>query len=647
MRKITTVFTLLMMLFLTVPAIAQRAADWTVELTGKAQQIILQQTTGIPIIQTEKAYIGVDPNTQKSIWTIDRSADKAMSGVIEMNADFYNMEYTPYVLVRNNLVDSRSGERLMDKERDGYKRVEDYEIIPSLNSILIRTTAEGNMLRLFLVNMTQNKLAWKTDVVKLGLLANVKSDDGTETEPRLDLPVNTSILTSDKKHLVYQFKKNVACVEVETGKLLWAEKANPTTLMLSPDEKTVLVIEAETGGLVGMATATSSIKLNSNTMKAFTLTTGAEPWKKEIKAGGRIAWVDTHPDFLTVVHRKGVNLYDYATGEPFWKKEFEGRRVVEIQPNDEGYLITYHSGYKKMQLGKDGKPLWKKPQVEEFEDGEIDVPEDGGFDRYYYEKGDVLIDASAMRFAAKKGSGLKSWRVAFGADARLAYDESRKNLVVLNNGKVMVVNPDKYESTGIQFKVSLNNAAAFHTLEIREQRYFLTSSQEYVIINPDENLSKHKYYKRPFDSKGMWMDVASAGLSIGAGAMAISGLNNAAMGGSKATAASVGMMPPGSGNTEIRKANNQLAAADAMADAASVIPPGRFEAFKQSRDFAYYFASEKDAENGKRLLIKVNKDSGEEVDKLIFDDARPLYQIDEIQRKVYYANNTLLKVFNI
>ena len=47
------------------------------------------------------------------------------------------------------------------------------------------------------------------------------------------------------------------------------------------------------------------------------------------------------------------------------------------------------------------------------------------------------------------------------------------------------------------------------------------------------------------------------------------------------------------------------------------------------------------------MLIKVNKDTGQEVDKLIFDDARPLYQVDEIQHRVYYANKSTLKVFNL
>lgn len=638
---------------LTVAAIAaiagvsfgQRQADWSVELAGKAQKIILQQTTGVPIIQTDKAFYGIDPAAQKVNWTMERSSDKALSGVVDMPTDFFDIEFTPYVLVRNSLVDCRTGELVVDKSKEDYKRVNDYEIIPSLNGLLLRTTA-GGMLRLYFVDMTHNKLLWKVDVMKIGMLANVKSDDG-ETEERIDVPVNTTMVTADHSFMIYQFKKTIACIEVASGKLLWSEKANPAEMRVSPDNKTLLVVEAESGGLMSMATMGTNFKIYSDEISAFDLQTGKSPWKKGIKADGRIRWIDNHPDFLTVVYNKGCNLYRYDTGEPMWKKDFSGRRIIEVAPNAEGYLITYVSGYKKMQVDKDGKPAWKNPQVEEVEGGEVDVPEDGGMDRYSYEKGELLVDAKQMQFIPKKGSGLKRWNIGFGPGARVAYDEPRKNLVMLNNNKVTVINPDKYEKGGIQFNFLVTNTADFHTLEIRDQNYFLTSDQEFAIVNPETNMAKHKYYKRPFDSQGLLLGIASTGLAIGAGAMAMKGMTNAASGSSKAAASTVGMAPPGSGDSELKKSERQMNNAQAMGDASSMVPPARWAAFQQSRDFAYYFTSEKDSENSLKLLIKLNKDTGEEADKLIFDDARPLYQVDEIQRRAYYANKTTLKVFNL
>lgn len=627
------------------PLFAQRPADWSVELTGNAQRIIFQHMTGVPIIQTDKAYVGIDPVSRKAVWTVERSAEKALSGVIETNTDFYNMARTPYVLIRHNLIDSRDGKVLMDKTQEGYKRVEDYEIIPALNSVLIRARADGK-LRLYLVDMTDNKLRWKTDVMKAGLQLKAESDE-EPAEESIEVPSYTTIVTSDK-HLLYQYKKSIACLEAGSGNLLWVEKAEPAEILLSPGEKNVLVIEAESGGLMAMALAGTGVKIKSKKIQAYDLLTGKKAWKDEIEADEKVRWVDTHPDFLTVVHKKGCNLYNYATGEKLWKKDFDGRRVTEILPNAEGYLVTFHSGYKTMQLSKEGKELWKKPRVKESEDGDVeDVPEDGGVDRYTYAKGDVIVTANSVVFSPVKGSGMKRWKLDLNQTARVAFDPNRQNLIILTSNNLVLVNPDVYPQSAIQLKVDFENAAEFLTLELREKAYFMTGMQEFVIVEPDNNNVVHKYYKKPFDSKAFWINAANTGMAVTSATMTVAGVSNAGKGGALATGSTMGMLPPGSGDTEMRRANRQLNTAATLDEVSSMMPPARFEAFRLTRDFAYYFTKEKSGDDTEKILVKVNKDTGAEEDKLIFDNARPLYQVDEIQKRVYYADKNALKVFNM
>ncbi|MBK7937761.1 MAG: PQQ-binding-like beta-propeller repeat protein [Lewinellaceae bacterium] len=625
---------------------AQRQADWSLELTGNAQGIIFQHLTGVPIVQTEKAYMGIDPAAKKIIWTADRSGDKAMSGIIETGTDFYNMAGTPYVLIRHNLMDSRTGQVLIDKEKEGYKRVEDYEIIPSLNSLLVRTKADGK-LRLYLVAMTDNKVLWKTDVMKSGGITLKSESENEPVEESIEVPVNTTMLTPGK-HLLYTHKKNVACIESGSGNLLWVQKAEPAEIQLSPDGKNVLVIEAESGGLMALALAGTGAKLRSKKLTAYDLLTGKEAWKDPIEAEEKIRWMDTHPDFLTVVHKKGCNLYNYATGEKLWKRDFEGRRITEILPNNEGYLITFNSGYKTMQLSKEGKELWKKAQVKESEDGEAEeMPEEGGVDRYSYAKGDVLVTTEGAFFTPAKGSGMKRWKMGLNAAARVAYDPNYKNLIILTGQRLVMINPDKNPKVALEVKVPFENAAEFHTLEIREKSYFLSSQQEFVVFDAENGTAKHKFYKKPFDSKAFLANAARFGMAVGSAVAVTSGVTNAGMGGTKAVGSTFGMMPPGSGDTEIRRANRQMNTAVVLNDASSMIPPVRFEAFRLTRDFAYYFTKEKSGDDAEKMLIEVNKDSGEETDKLIFDNARPLYQVDEIEKRVYYANKSTLKVFNM
>ena len=40
-----------------------------------------------------------------------------------------------------------------------------------------------------------------------------------------------------------------------------------------------------------------------------------------------------------------------------------------------------------------------------------------------------------------------------------------------------------------------------------------------------------------------------------------------------------------------------------------------------------------------------NKDTGEEVDKLILNDARPVYKVDDVENRVLYADKNQILIF--
>ncbi|HRI62550.1 MAG TPA: PQQ-binding-like beta-propeller repeat protein, partial [Saprospiraceae bacterium] len=382
-------------------AFAQRPADWSVELKDNIQQIIFQNLTGVPIVQTEKAFVGIDPAARKTVWTVQRTPEKAIS--FDMGPEFYNMTGSPFVLIRNSVIDSRSGKVAISKEKDGFKRVEDYEVIPALNSVLVRTTGSNGTLQLYLVGSDNGEVKWKIDVMKPSVITGMNEEPDEEY---VDVPLYTTLVSPDK-YLIYRYRKNLAVISPE-GKLLWNEKADPAEVLLSPDGKKVLALKALVTGIGNSPVSVRHVtKYRGTKIAAYDLKTGKESWKADIKTDQNIRWVDAHPDFLSVVQAKACNIYNYATGEAYWKDDFKGRRVVEIAPNAEGYLITYESGYKTMQVSKSGVALWKKPQVVETDDDEDDSPDEGDQNVYQYAKGKVLINAERARFRPAKGSGLK------------------------------------------------------------------------------------------------------------------------------------------------------------------------------------------------------------------------------------------------
>lgn len=626
---------------------AQRPADWSVDLKGNAQLIIFQNLTGVPIVQTDKAFIGIDPAGQKVAWTVERGPEKVLS--FDTGPEFYNMAGAPFVLIRNSVVDSRTGKIVLGKEQDGYKRVEDYEVIPALNSVLVRVVAPNGMLRLYLIGSDDGRVKWKIDVMKPSLITGMNEEP---EEEYVDVPLYTTLVTPDK-HLVYRYGKSLAVISPE-GQLLWINKSDPAEVLLSPDGKTVLVIKALVAGLGNSPVMFRGVvKYRGTKIAAYDLKTGREAWKSDLKTDQNIRWADAHPDFLTVVQRKGCNIYRYDTGEAYWAEDFKGRRVVEIQPNAEGYLIAYESGYKMMQLGKDGKPLWDKPRIVESDDPEEDdSPEEGDQDVYQYAKGKVLVNATRARFRPAKGSGLKKWRISLNANSRVAFDDSLHNLIILTDKKAYWINPDDNPEGARIHEVDFQNVAAFHTMERRASGYFLASSSEFLILDfPRDEVGgrlisgfQHQTFTPPFDGEGFLIRMVNAEIAANRALLQGEGARMAGAGDRKAALAAQGLLPPGAGNTERRAARTQFLAADALGFAMSLMPPARVDAFQQTPRYAYYLTMEQ----GKYILVRVDKDSGDLADNyLIFDSARPIYRVDEIEGRVYYANRGVLKVFKM
>lgn len=65
---------------------------------------------------------------------------------------------------------------------------------------------------------------------------------------------------------------------------------------------------------------------------------------------------------------------------------------------------------------------------------------------------------------------------------------------------------------------------------------------------------------------------------------------------------------------------------------------------KQNRDFAYIFAREESGD--KKLLIKVRKQDGLEVDKIIFENMKPIYELDPATQTIYYIYENELRIFD-
>jgi hypothetical protein len=624
----------------------QRKADWTTELPGAANTIFFHSLTGVPIIKGDDYYAGIDVLTHAVKWKINRSKTQALSAKLgqDDDLDFFEVANSAYVVVNHTMVDSREGKIILDREVDAYKKIAEYELIPELNAILVRTEAEG-FVRLHLIDNKSGDKKWSSNVLKasgsgLGkMMGAAKPEDAPP--PPVIVPTGTTVLLQEKQWMIFQYKGKVAMLKVTDGSVTWTSDLEPARIFFSEDQKTAYFVEHSKGGLIAQALSAGTKRMG-NEITALDVVSGVAKWKNPLEAEENIRWYSLEGSKLLVVHAKGCNFFSVDDGKPIWKDDFEVRNIKDIQDNAEGHLVIY--GYNKtMQIDANGKKLWKKPQSLPSEFEEEDIDEEADFAIYKYEKGALFLYADRFYFSPKKGSGLKRYRLDIKPESKLEYDEKRKTMLVYNKDDIWLLNPDKYPK-GYIAKDTKTDVSQIQFVEIRNDSYYFAGLEDFVIAKPEGDVVE-RHYKEPFDRKGFMTNALSAGLAIGTVGMAVSGTTKAMKGSAEVMQGVVTLdeNTTNRGGKNVNKGSNQIAAAGMMGEINSLIPPGRRSAFSQTQDFAYFFT--KDKKSGDKVLVQVNKDNGTEVDKFIFNDARPVYKVDEVENRVIYIEKKTLMVF--
>jgi hypothetical protein len=440
--------------------------------------------------------------------------------------------------------------------------------------------------------------------------------------------------------LVFQYKKEIAMVNVADGKVMWTEKLDPARTFFSTDQKTAFFIEQDKGGLVAQALSQGAKRMGKE-VTAIDVASGKPVWKKPIEADEDIKWFDLQDNKLLIVHAKGCNFYSIEDGKKVWKDDFDAKRISKLQENTEGYLVSY--GFQKtMQLDKVGKKLWKKPQVAAA-DEDIDVDENVDFMAYKYDNGSLFLYADKIAFSPIKGGAVKKFSMSVTPETKMDYDEVRKTLIVFDKDGVSLINPEKFPKGFLTKDVKVK-AEDIQFVEIRENGYYFSGQEDFIIVKPDGTVTE-RHYKEPFDGKSFLASAASTALTIGSAAQDIAGRVNVMKGSTEMLGGTFNGSENATqqGGKKAEKGLNQMKTANLMSEAASFMPTTRHSAFSQTRDFAYFFT--KDKASKEKVLIKISKDTGEELDKLILNDARPIYKVDDVENRVLYADKKQLLGF--
>ncbi|PCH78014.1 MAG: hypothetical protein COB98_01810 [Flavobacteriaceae bacterium] len=609
---------------------SQTEANHVVNFKDKIDQFYFHTFSGVPIMLTEASVAGVDGNTGKIIWEVPLKNLVLIKGLVKLegNMEIQEVPYTSYLVVNNLVIDTKNGNIVLNPENN-FKKIINYEIIPTLNSVLFAcSTKDRKVMKLTLVTIKDSKQVWSKEIA-------VSKKNGL------------SALSNGTTNAAYFVGGKFIIQNLKDGNILHSEDSRPGATFLSPNKERVLMVHGKKMGLgaalgAGITMNVNKLVAHTNKIYSFDLNSGKTTWDKAIKLDE--GYLESYPisdDSFFVADEKGGNLYKYASGDKIWKKNFENRRIKNVEKNTDGYMIFY--SYKKLQVDSKGKKIWKKAKAANDKTMFADIDDNESFDEYTYNNGSVVATQYKLKYYVH-GSKKPEWRISLDKEAKIAYDAKRKNIILLNGKKLYIINPDKNKGKDGGKKLDLKKVKEIHTIEVRGDKYYMSGVSEYAIINENGVIEKSKFYTQPGEAGRKLLNGLSIAAEIGGTALSAIGSYNAIAGGASAGSGMMGMNPPGlGGEKQFKKGASQYeTGAYTQMAAKAVYNPNRFDAFKETGDYSFFFAKEGEY----KVLVKVAKDTGEEKDKFIFKNNKPMYKVDDTEKKVYYVKGSDLYIFN-
>ncbi|WP_281231577.1 PQQ-binding-like beta-propeller repeat protein [Flavobacterium gelatinilyticum] len=627
MKKIT--FSIILLLTVSISSFAQRKYDEIVTTENTVQDMVQNGITGIVVFKEGGTIKGLDPETKKVVWTLTKDDfGTASAGDILTDPDFgkvfkeksalTTVPGSPYVEAYINskyiIINTDSGKVVYNSSKESFW-VTQSDFIPETDEYLLTLKKDGDMA-IALLDMKTGELKWNTTVDKAKSLFSFSFKESA----------NTNIATVHGSVIYYLLYGKLYSFDRNSGKLNWKGEEDYSKFYLTQNDKNIVVVN-------NAGTFSSKQYLN-----VLNTENGKSIWKESIKTK-RVVYLEDWGTKLLVAHYSGFNFYDLNSGEKIWKKDARGDGLKRVIPIDQDFL--YVAENEMMLINKDGEKLWKK-----F----IEISDDKEDPIYYLGK----VGEKVMYLTGTYGNmvdyktGVKLWKRNINFDKNRpvlpTYDESTNSYLVYNDEKLYKFDPSISDKPDPFAKVNVKKEKELNSIELFPWGVVLSGPVEVMGVNMDGTIKYHLTYSQPGETGRRLLKSAAIAGSIGLGVgSAVSSVKGADLtmtyrdsDGNMRTAVAKG------DQTNKDQAKTYAAGSAALGIVAAKFN-SRFNAMKQNRDFSYIFAK---ADSGEKVLVKVSKTDGKEIDKIIFTNNQPVYEIDPATQNIFYVSDKSIQIFN-
>ncbi len=644
MRKILT----LGMICLSISLFASKSADWHLPVEGKPVNIFKHNFTGIPILETSTHYYGLNHVSQAILWSVEKSKTQnateaassaaAMSGVGgDMVGDvaaltsieaFKEITYTPFVSIHNRFVDVGSGNILMGTGEDVYKEILSDDIIPELYMLLVKVKAEDGSRVVYAIDLETRKVSWKQKLAEpSGTKDVLKKAAGAAGVSGMSISIFAPKATADG-NIVYKNDNDLLLLNAKDGSIAWRNECKPGTFFMDDKQTKLISIEKASGASSMMSTSGVGKE-----MMAIDIKTGKMTWSKPVKLDEKFRMhLNIDASTFVVAHKKGLNICNFETGEMTWKKDFGAENIKEITVKPEGIEVFY--GNKLMLIDKTtGKKAWKK--AIEFD---VDESEEGSMITKDYDKGVFMVGQSYVGLYNRE-SGKKIWAMGCGEGFKTAFDNVNNKVAVMDGKKLYVFNPEEVAKKPEKIKLDIEEPSEITGFETMKDGYFIQGLNEYIFVDKSVQPKSQNYYK-PLKTDRL----LKAALYASAMSTAVMSTEITMTDADGNVVASGGAFM----DTESARAMGDMSDAQIGAYRKLQADAALKGASVGNRDFAFFLKGEKTDAGDKMSIVKIEKNSGKEVDSFDFGDNRKVvFELDKQANKLYFLDEGSIKVYNL
>jgi len=628
MKKIA--FSIILVFLVAFSATAQRKYDEIITTENSVKDMVQNEITGIVVFKEGGTVKGLDPETKKIVWTLTKEdfgstsagdilTDPDFGKLFKEKSDLSSVPGSPYVEAYINskyiIINTDGGKVVYNSSKESFWVMQS-DFIPETDEYLLTLKKDGDMA-IALLDMKTGELKWNTTVDKAKSLFSFSLKESSNTNKAT---VHGSVIYYLLYGKLYSFDRN-------SGKLNWKAEEDYSRFFLTQNDKNIVVVNSK-----GLFAAKEYLNvLNTENGKSI--------WKESIKTK-RVVYLEDWGTKLLIAHYSGFNFFDLNTGEKVWKKDARGDGLKRVIPIDQDFL--YVAENEMMLINKDGEKLWKK-----F----IEISDDKEDPIYYLGK----VGEKVMYLTGTYGNmvdyktGVKLWKrnIKFEKDRPVlpTYDEATNSYLVYNDEKLYKFDPSISDKPEPFAKVNIKKEKELNSIELFPWGVVLSGPVEVMGVNMDGTIKYHLTYTQPGEGTRRLLKSAAIAGSIGLGV------------GSAVSAAQASELTmtyrDSSGNmrstvireedkSKMNQAKNMAGASAALGIVAAKFN-SRFNAMKQNRDFSYIFAK---ADSGDKILVKVSKIDGVEVDKIIFNNTKPVYEVDPATQNIFYVSDKSIQIFN-